>query len=117
MTDKNWSIKFSPRGDVMAIGHLNPSLWNTKDRVKMGTVQGYSTFFHPDGRTFMTVDDGQLKLWDTQSAPLTSSSFAVPDGTIYGAAMSGDGNLIATVSIESDAKAVVRLWHATAQIA
>ena len=109
------AVAFSPNEQLLATGDRfnTANLWNAKTGVHLVTLWGHTdlidkiAFSPPDGNRLATASaDGTVKIWDTKTGrfllTLSGHSLKVED-----LAFSPDGNWLATVSRDKQAK----LWN------
>ena len=93
---------FSPAGNRLIVGDrgVGPtSAWDVDSRTILSLVPGSPDSFGADGETFVTTDDGLVKVWNVLTGALVSASgnsFTVDSGSIV--ALSADGRLAAVQS-------------------
>ena len=89
----------SPDGKRLIVGDpgVGPtSAWDVDNHTLLSIVPGSPDSFGADGGTFVTSDDGLVKVWNVLTGALVSasgSSFTIDDGSMV--ALSADGRLAA----------------------
>ena len=89
----------SPDGKRLIVGDpgVGPtSAWDVDSRTMLSLVPGSPGSFGADGETFVTSDDGQVKVWNVLTGALVSASgnsFTIDYGSMV--ALSADGRLAA----------------------
>ena len=113
------SVKFSPRGSLLAVGgYQEVRLIDPLSGAMLASLSGHADYvrsiaFSPDGKMVAAAGggpqrDGEIKVWDTQSYQLLKTMRGHKD-CIYSVAWSPDGKLLASGSYDR----AVKLWDAT----
>ena len=109
------SVAFSPDGQLLATGDRfnTANLWNAKTGAHLATLWGHTdqilkiAFSPLDGNRLATASvDGTVKIWDTKTRRLLLTLLG-HRLQISDLAFSPDGNWLATVSLDKQAK----LWN------
>ncbi|MBN9122475.1 MAG: NB-ARC domain protein [Planctomycetes bacterium] len=112
------SMAFSPDGKLLLTGSYGElTVWNVEKAEPTKRIDGFADrvctiAFSADGKKFVTgggvpTEDGEIKIFDTESGKLFAEVVAGHSDTVFGAAFSPDGKLLATCGADK----FVKVWE------
>jgi RNA polymerase sigma factor (sigma-70 family) len=101
------SLAFSPKGDLLAAGYMNPrlALWQPASGKLLHVIETRAegtVAFSPNGKTLVSVGplDSTIYLYESATGK-ERARFPSPQGAVYAAAFSPDGKTLATAGQDS----------------
>ena len=116
------SMAFSPDGKLLVTGSFQElTIWDVSKAEPKQRVAGFvdrvcCISFSTDGKKFVTgggapTEDGEIKIFDTDTGKLFTEIKAGHSDTVFGAAFSPDGKLLATCGADK----FVKVWELSAE--